>query len=402
MLEYFKSGQRIYVGSATNEPVALLEALQQADLPRDLSFIQFPIGGLNSTDFTALSDTARAEVFFMTPALAKAADPGRVDFIPMQMRWVFDYVSRNIDVALIQVAYDRNGVLRLGPNVDFLDAVLACAPVVVAELNHSVTAPAGCPRIARERLSAIIESDRPIAELKPPAIDEAAQAIGQQVAALIHDGDCIQTGIGAIPAAILGALGGKNDLGMHGGLIDDAGMRLIRDGNVTGSRKEIDQHLHVTGIALGTHALMAWLADNPAVSFRGANHTHEVAAMRRLRNFVSVNSAVEVDLYGQINAEVAGGRQISGTGGSVDFMRGAKASAGGRSIVAMTATARRGEVSRIVPKVEMVTALRTDVDLVVTEYGVADLRHASLAARREALIAIAAPQFRDELSRAPA
>jgi 4-hydroxybutyrate CoA-transferase len=229
-------------------------------------------------------------------------------------------------------------------------------------------------------------------------IDSAAATIGANVAALIRDGDCIQTGIGSIPAAILKALGDRNDLGLHGGLIDDGGMALIRAGNVTGTRKGVDKGLAVTGMALGSTGLYDWLAETPEVVFRGANHTHEVAVIRELDNFVSINSAVEVDLYGQVNAEVAGGRQISGTGGSVDFMRAARASRGGRSIIAMNATARGGTVSRIVPRVELVTALRTDVDLVVTEHGVASLKGQSVAERARRLIAIAAPEFRDGLS----
>lgn len=139
------------------------------------------------------------------------------------------------------------------------------------------------------------------------------------------------------------------------------------------------------------------LGQTPSVAFRGANHTHEISVIRQIPNFVSINSAVEIDIYGQVNAEFAAGRQISGTGGSVDFMRASKVSVGGRSIVAMNATARGGSVSRIVPKVELVTALRTDVDTVVTEYGVADIKYLPNQARAEALIEIAAPGFRDEL-----
>ena len=150
-------------------------------------------------------------------------------------------------------------------------------------------------------------------------------------------------------------------------------------------------------MALGDSELFDWLADQPSVVFRGADHTHEVSAIAELDNFVSINSAVEVDLFGQVNAEFAGGKQISGTGGSVDFMRAAKASKGGRSIVAMNATARGGTVSRIVPQVDMVTALRTDVDIVVTEFGVAQLKSLPNRQRQDALIEIAAPQFRDEL-----
>ena len=230
-----------------------------------------------------------------------------------------------------------------------------------------------------------------------PEIDDSARKIGQLVAGLISDGDCIQTGIGAIPAAILNELADKNDLGMHGGLLDDGGMRLIQAGNVNGRSKAIDTGKHITGMALGSAALIDWLADRPDVLFKGADYTHEISVIGRLDNFVSINSAVEIDLHGQVNAEVAGGRQISGTGGSVDFMRSARVSKGGRSIIAMNATARGGAVSRIVEKVETVTALRTDVDIVVTEFGVAHLKNLSLKARARALAGIAAPVFRDGL-----
>ncbi|MFT7652859.1 MAG: 4-hydroxybutyrate CoA-transferase [Limisphaerales bacterium] len=396
MKDWFKPGQRIFVGAATNEPTSLLEALASAELPEQLRFIQFPIGGLNQTDFTAFNATASVESFFMTPTLAKA-DATRVHFTPMHMRWVYDYLSKDVDVALIQVARDRDGVLRLGPNTDFIDAALSTAGVVIAELNSGFVAPAGAPRVNESRIDHIFESNRKLPELAPPTINDTAATIGRLVADLIKDGDCIQTGIGAIPAAILSELTTKNDLGMHGGLIDDGGMQLIRAGNLTGARKAIDANCHVTAIGLGTEALVDWLAQTPSVVFRGADYTHEVAAIRQLDNFVSINSAVEIDLFGQVNAEFAGGRQISGTGGSVDFMRAARASRGGRSIVAMTATARGGTVSRIVAKAEMVTALRTDVDTVVTEFGVADIKNLSARDRASALIEVAAPEFRDEL-----
>jgi 4-hydroxybutyrate CoA-transferase len=320
-----------------------------------------------------------------------------VHYLPMQMRTTYDYLGSKVDVYLLQVAYDHEGRLRVGPNVDFHDSVLAQGPIVIAQLNPTLVAPAGSPLINPALIDEMFESDESAPALAPANIDEAAQAIGGLVAGLIRDGDCLQTGIGAIPAAILSQLSDKNDLGMHGGLIDDGGMQLIENGNLTGARKALDAHKHVTGMALGSAELTSWLAGRRDVVFRGANHTHEVSAIRQLDGFVSVNSAVEVDLFGQVNAEMAGGRQISGTGGSVDFMRAAKASKGGRSIVAMNATARGGSVSRIVPKVEMVTALRTDVDTVVTEYGVAQIRDLPNQARAEALINIAAPQFRDEL-----
>jgi 4-hydroxybutyrate CoA-transferase len=397
--DLLKSKQRLFVMGSSNEPTALVNHLAQLKLPDHLEFIQFPLAGYNTTDFTQFNSTAVLTTFFMTPSLA-GADPRRLQFLPMQMRAVYDYLSSYLDVALIQIARDRQGILRLGPNIDFAEAVLNSATIILAELNHELTAPAGCPRINLDQIDFLFESERPLTQQATPAINTSAQQIGSHVADLINDGDCIQTGIGAIPAAILKQLEDKSDLGFHGGLIDDAGMALIRNGNVTGQHKPLDKGLHITGMALGSNDLLEWLSDNPSVAFRGANYTHEVATIRQLPNFVSVNSAVEIDLYGQVNAEHAGGRQISGTGGSVDFMRAAKASPGGRSIVAMNATARQGSVSRIVPHAEMVTALRTDVDIVVTEYGTAEIKHLPNQARAEALINIAAPQFRADLRRA--
>ena len=398
-ISFLQPGQRIFVSGSSNEPAGLLAALRDEALPDGLHFVQFPLSGYNRADFTAWHPTFQATTMFMGSNLRKA-DPARLHFVPMQMRAIYDYLCRDIDVALIQVARGRDGRLRLGPNVDFTGAALTGAKFVLAELNEAFAAPAGCPLIDESRIDSLLVTNRPVYEFPAPALDSSAIAIGKLVAGLIRDGDCIQTGIGAIPAAILLALRDKNDLGMHGGIVDDGGMALIENGNVTGANKPVDTNRHVTGMAIGTHALMDWLADTPEVLFKGANHTHEVGVIRQLPGFVSVNSAVEIDLMGQVNAEFAGGRQISGTGGSVDFMRASKLSPGGRSIIAMNATARGGTASRIVPRVEVVTALRTDVDTVVTEHGVAELRDLPLAARAEALIAIAAPEFRDELREA--
>jgi 4-hydroxybutyrate CoA-transferase len=399
-ISVFAAGQRIYVAGSSNEPTGLLNELgaaaSEGRLPSDLHFLQFPLAGYNGVDFTDWHPTYRMTTFFMAPHL-RAADPDRLHFVPMQMRNVFDYLSTGIDVALLQVARDRDGRLRLGPNVDFAAAVLASPARIVAELNEGIVAPAGCPLVDEQRLTSIVRSCRPLHESAPPAIDLLAETIGRLVAGLVEDGDCLQTGIGAIPAAILAALGDKNDLGLHGGLLDDGGMALIEAGVVTGARKPIDRNTHVTGMALGTRSLYEWLADRPDVVFRSADHTHDTGVIRDLPGFVSVNSAIEVDLMGQVNAEIAGGRQISGTGGSVDFMRGARAALRGRSIVALNATARGGSVSRIVPRVELATALRTDVDIVVTEFGIARLRELPLEARARALAEIAAPAFRDEL-----
>ena len=391
-----KPHSRVFVTGSSNEPVGLLEGLGESrEALQDVTFVQFPLPGLNQFDFTALNSTVGVETFFMTPALRKAVDPSRIAYLPMQMRYVFDYLRRSpLDCVLIQVARDRDGRLRLGPNADFFDAARESAQIVVAELNAGFEPAAGAPLVTEASIDYVVETERSLTEMSPIKIDPVSARIGALVAELINDGDCIQTGIGAIPAAILASLYEHNDLGLHGGLIDDGGMALVRNGNLNGAAKTRDQGIHTTGMAVGSRELYEWLADTPSVQLVGANITHEITILGSIEHFVSINSAVEVDLEGQVNAEVVGGRQISGTGGSVDFMRAAKASRGGRSIIAMTSTARDDSVSRIVPAVEMVTALRTDVDIVVTEYGVADLRHATQPTRREALIGVAHPEFR--------
>ena len=379
--------------------MGLLQGLENAtEIARAVTFVQFPLPGLNQFDFTSLNSSVRVETFFMTPAHRKAVDPSRIAYLPMQMRYVYEYLRQTpLDCALVQVARDREGRLRLGPNADFYDAARESADVVVAELNEGFVSAAGAPLVTESSIDYVVETERPLPEMSRIKVDPVSERIGRLVAKLIQDGDCLQTGIGAIPAAVLASLSQHNDLGLHGGLIDDGGMALVKNGNLNGSAKSRDRGIHTTGMAVGSHELYDWLADTPSVQLVSANITHEIRVLGSIERFVSINSAVEIDLEGQVNAEVVAGRQISGTGGSVDFMRAAKASRGGRSIIAMTATAKDGEVSRIVPQVEMVTALRTDIDIVVTEYGVADLRHATQQERREALIGIAHPDFQTVL-----
>jgi len=365
-----------------------------------LNFLQFPLPMLNLQDFTQLDATTEHTVFFMTSALKNAA-ADRLHYVPIHMRRVFDFLLDDpVDIALVQVARDRHGDLRLAANADFVDAVFADRKtVVVAQVNEGFVAPAGAPLL--DRADYLVRGATVIPEFvaggAATELDDATRAIGENVASLIQDGDCLQTGIGAIPAAVLASLGDKRDLGFHGGLIDDGVYALIEQGVMTGAKKNIDKGLHTAGIVLGSAALLDKLGRDSSVRLVGANQTHESSVIAALDNFVSLNSAVQVDLLGQINGEYAGGRQISGTGGSVDFMRSARASAGGRSIVAMPATARGGSISRVVSRVEMTTALRTDIDIVVTEHGIAYLRDQSITERARRVAAIAAPEFRKEL-----
>ena len=259
-----------FVAAGNNEPTALLAEVQSMELPEHLEFIQFPLAGFNTIDFTQFSETSNLTTFFMTPSL-RQADPSRLHFLPMQMRSVYDYLKQGVDVVLFQVAYDQHGNLRLGPNVDFIEAALQSASVWIAELNHSVVAPVGSIPIDKGRIDYLFDSDRPLHQM-PLLILIQQLRIGELVSVLIVDGSCIQTGIGAIPAAILSQLSDKNDLGMHGGLIDDAGRELIDLGVLSGKSKTIDNAKHVTGMALGTDKLYEWLAFQEDVVFRGGLH----------------------------------------------------------------------------------------------------------------------------------
>ena len=399
-----RPGMRVFVAGNVGEPGALLEALQaNPSAAAGVTFVQFPLPGMNRFDFAALHPEARVEAFFMTPELRRGYEARQVRYVPMQMRRVFDWLrdGPRLDMAWLQVGpLGEKGRHPFAPSVDFAVGALANVDTVVCEVNAQVRASMLMPSLPPQRIDAFLRSDRPLLTAPVSRVDAASSAIGAQVAALIHDGDCIQTGIGAIPAAVLAALRDKNDLGMHSGLLDIAGGDLIRRGVMNGRRKTLDQGQHVTGMALGDAAFYEWVASVDAISFRPASHTHEISALRQIDDFVSINSAVEVDLFGQVNAEIVGTRQYSGTGGSVDFMRGAAASKRGRSVVALLATAREGQVSRIVPALERgvaATAARTDVDYIVTEYGVVRLFGMDLDARAQALIGIAAPAFRDRL-----
>ena len=210
MRDLFKPKQRIFVAGSSNEPTALLVELQSMKLPEHLEFVQFPLAGLNNIDFTQFNETSILTTFFMTPSL-RQADPSRLHFLPMHMRSVYDYLKQGIDVVLFQVGYDQLGNLRLGPNVDFIEAALQSASVWIAELNRSFVAPFGSIPIDRRRIDYLFDSDRPLHQMPLPNLDSTAIRIGELVSELILDGSCIQTGIGAIPAAILSQLIDKQD-----------------------------------------------------------------------------------------------------------------------------------------------------------------------------------------------
>ena len=302
------------------------------------------------------------------------------------------------DAGLVQVSPPGpDGLVSLGIGVEYVADAIAHTRILIAEINHKMPATTGSARIPLNAFVATIETERPLrqAPARPP--DATDQAIARNVADLIEDGATVQIGVGSLPAAVLAALSGHASLGMHTGLVSDGMIDLIERGVLTGEKKEIDRGLVVTGAALGSTALYERLREFP-VEFRPASYTHAPAVLSRLRSLVSVNSAIEVDLLGQVGAEVRRGVHVGAVGGQVDFSRAASLT-GSRSIIALRSESR-GE-SSITARLRggVVTTARVDVDAVVTEHGAAMLTGCSVAERARRLIAVAAPRHRESLER---
>ena len=392
---FLEPGMTVFVAGATAEPREILSALQQQpDCCAGVHFVSVSIPGINGVDFSTLHPEARSTAFFATAENRASIDSGRTEFIPMHYSAIFDYLKNDlqVDTVLAQLPAAQDDDMSLGVSADFLPAVLDKARLVIAEVNERQPAPANSVHWPANRVDLAITCDRPVASFSLQPADEDSLAIGRHVAELINDGECLQIGIGAIPGAVLDALTARNDLGIHSGLISDGVMQLADAGNVSGKI--------VTATTLGSDALIEWAGAARDLMVRPVSYTHDPGIIRQIDNFVSINSAVEIDLFGQLSADMLNGRQWTGPGGAVDMMRGAALSRGGRSIVALKSTARKGKRSRIVAALERgtaATALRTDIDYVVTEFGARRIRHLPTSARAEVLIEIAAPEFRDQL-----
>lgn len=313
-------------------------------------------------------------------------------------------VSRRIpvDVALVRLRpTDDPAVLSLGVICDFVHEMIAGARIVVAEIDERMPLTGQDALIARDRITHVTQADGD-EPLMPDGLPSALEAaVAARVAEVIPNRATVQFGIGGLPVAICAALIGHSGLGLHSGVIPDAAVDLIERGVIDNSHKGADAGVSVTGGLFGGRRLLDFADGNPAIALRRARYTHAPATLAGLANLHTVNSAIEVDLTGQANAEVAGARYLGAVGGQVDFVRGGRASAGGRSILALPSVTPDGKTSRIVAGLagRPVTTARSDVDLVVTEHGVADLWGLDLQARARALIAIAHPVFRDGLER---
>jgi acetyl-CoA hydrolase len=295
---------------------------------------------------------------------------------------------------------DERGQYSYSLANDYLQFAMARARVVIAEVNELAPWTYFDGRLDSSRLDYIVRVSRPVMEIQPAAFGPVEEAIAGHIARYIEDGTTIQMGIGAIPDAVLAGVSDRRDLGIHSGLIGDRVADLMESGIVTNARKPIDTGFTVAGTLRGTRRLYDFAHRNRAIRLFTLMHTHRAEILSQLGKIVAVNSAVEVDLTGQVNAEVAGGVYVGAVGGQGDFVRGVQMASHGRSVIALPATARDGQLSRIVARLGgPVTTARSDADLIITEFGVADLRGQPLDARIPRMIAISDPKFREALER---
>lgn len=390
-------GTRAYVAGCCGEPGAILDAVAaDPELWRDVELLGAFIPGVNKRDLSALGQDTVVRTIFTTEGLRPGRSAGNVAIWPAHYTELYRHLStpETIQTAFFQVPPPRaDGTVGFGIAADFSPAPALAGARLVGQINPAMPDVADGPRLPVERFAGFVDAEAPLIAYGAGRRDPVIDAIGARIAALIHPGDTIQLGLGKMQQAVLEALGDHRDLAFHSGMISDAIIPLI-DRNVFSNGI-------TTGVALGSATFYDRLASLPQLRFRPVGETHAIGQLARIERFISINSVIEVDLFGQANAEVLGGRQVSGLGGMVDFVRGARASWGGRSILALPSTAEGGRRSRILaalPAGVAASVSRADVDCVVTEHGIAKLRGASLAERAERLIAIAAPSFRNGLS----
>jgi acyl-CoA hydrolase/RimJ/RimL family protein N-acetyltransferase len=401
-------GRRILIGSGAAQPLSLVHSLVADGFHlADNEIVHMLTLGPAPYVAPELKDRFRHIAFFIGPNVRDAVQEGRADFMPVFLSDIPKLIrSRRvrIDVALIQISPpDRHGFASLGVSVDIVRAAVDTAQLIIAEVNPLMPRTLGDSFIHVDRIDRLIPIESPLPESESDPTDEVVQEIGHYVANLIPDGATLQAGIGAIPHAVLSALKGRKDLGVHTEMLSDGMMQLAQEGVITGRKKTLLPGKMVTSFVMGSRKLYEWVHDNPAIEMRPTEFTNDPDNIERNARMMAINSALAVDLTGQVTSDTVMGRFYSGIGGQVDFIRGASRSQGGKAIIALRSTARDGTVSRIQPELEPgagVVTSRGDVHYVVTEYGVADLWGKSVRERAKSLISIAHPKFRAELMEA--
>ncbi|MBP2638642.1 MAG: Butanoate coenzyme A-transferase [Firmicutes bacterium] len=404
-LAQVKSGDRVVAGHACGEPTALINAL--VDRAAELSNVEIVhMVAMGEAKYAqpGMEKSFHHNALFVGGSTRKALEEKRADYTPCFFSEIPRLFKNNIlpvDIILLQVTPpDKQGFCSYGVSADYTQAAAECAKIVIAQVNSCVPRTGGA-KIHLDAIHFIVEHNEPLIELKPPKIGDIEKAIGENVAGLIEDGATLQLGIGAIPDAVLLFLTGKKDLGIHSEMFSDGVVVLAERGVITNRKKTINPGKFMATFLMGTKKLYDFVNNNPDVELRPADYINDPYIVGQHEKMVSINSALQVDLMGQVNAEMIGYRQFSGVGGQLDFIRGASRSLNGKSIIALPATAAGGKISRITCELDKgaaVTTSRNDVHYVVTEYGVAELRGKSLRKRAQALIAISHPDFRDKLT----
>ena len=400
------SGDKVVFESSVNEPEALVNALvARAEDLRGVEIIHMTTLGKGRYTFPDMAESFHHTGLYVSGPVRKAVQEGRADFVPCYYSEVPEMYRSGVlkaDAVLITVTPpDEEGYCSFGLTVDYIEAVIEVADVVLAQINPLMPRTGG-EKIHISRFTKIVEKEEPLLELQPPKVGEVETAIAAYVADLIPDGATLQLGIGAIPDTVLRFLKDKKDLGIHSEMFSDGVVDLARAGVITNQKKGNHKGKFVATFLMGTKKLYDFVDGNPDVEMLPVDYVNDPYIIGQNDNLISINSALQVDLTGQVNAETMGSKHYTGIGGQVDFVRGAKRSKGGKSIIALPSTAKKGSISRIVNDLgagSAVTTSRADVEYIITEYGVADLRGLSLRERAHALVAIAHPDFRDQLLR---
>lgn len=400
------SEDTVVLSHACGEPRRLPGALvEQAGRLRGVKIVHMVVMGPALYSQKGMEDSFRHIALFAGGSTREAIREGRADYLPCffsQIPSLFDNVLP-IDVAMITVSPpDANGYCSLGVSVDYTRKAVQAARIVIAEVNPNMPRTHGESFVHASEIDYFVNVDDPLYELKSPQISEVELAIGWHVAELIEDEACLQLGIGGIPDAVLSNLGSFKDLGIHSEMISNGIKDLVEKGVVTCRKKTLHPGKIVVTFMMGTQSFYQWTDDNPMIEMHPVDYVNDPYVIARNDHLVSINSAIEVDLLGQVCADTMGSQQFSGVGGQVDFVRGARLSAGGKAIIALPSTAKNGEISRIAPFLKQgsaVTTSRNNVDYIVTEFGIAALRGATTRERAKALIKIAPPRFQEELSR---
>jgi acyl-CoA hydrolase len=404
-LRVVESGMRVFVHASSGFPAALVDALaDRAPSLRDVEIAHLLTINEIRTAEPQYSENFRHTCFFIGGGMRRAVAEGRADYVPIHLGEVERLAASGdfpVDVALIQVTPpDRHGWVSVGAAVEITLAFARGAKRVIAQVNTQMPRTGGDTCLHVSEIDALVENSQPLVEFSIRQPNETEQAIARHIVKVIEDGDTIQIGIGGVPDAILGYLSDRKDLGIHSEIISDSLLPLIERGVITGARKTLHPYKIVAGFGLGTRRLYEFVDENPFFEFHSNGYVNNPFVIARNEHMVAINSAIEIDLTGQVCSDSMGQTFYSGFGGQVDFIRGAARAKFGKPVIALPATARNGSISRIVPMLNAsagVVTTRADVHWVATEFGMVDLFGKSVRERVELLIGIAHPSFRNEL-----